>query len=260
MLSSNDHKDNLSLDPPCREKPPWGHSRANIIKWISWYWAYPLLSIGKKRELVVDDIDDIDERDTTQVLLIKFLQEWNIQLKENPNNPNLLLTIFKTIGFGHYSWILFILFFYYLSKLISVTCLQEILKYIEKPHSEKGVSFDQACGFAVGIFLCASWMAFAHHYSFHLATRVGVLIRQVLTAAILYKTFKIAPGGVPSSQVMNLMSTDAQRFQLFLKRITFPSVAAPFIFPALLFLCFRIGSFHPLWGLLLICIMLSFYL
>ena len=257
MLSPNELNAVSTLDPPCRQKPPWGRSRANVLKWISFHWVNPVLSIGKKRELVMDDVDDIDKSDTTQHLVIKFLQAWNDQLKQNPNNPSLVWAIIHTIGFKVFGPLCIAITLLFIGTLASVTCLQEILKYIENPndYNDHGVSFEHSCGFAVGIFVCALFVALLNHHSFYSTARLGILIRQVLTGVILYKTLKIGSGSVLSSQIMNLMSSDAPRFEMFLRLILFAIISALVIFPALIFLCYRIGSFHPFWGLLLIVVM-----
>ena len=78
-----------NLSPSCRNKPPFGRSEANIFAWLTWHWIYDIIRIGYKRELIIDDIDNIDNDDKSEILLNKFLKGWNYQLKKNPNNPTL---------------------------------------------------------------------------------------------------------------------------------------------------------------------------
>ena len=66
---------------------------------------------------------------------------------------------------------------------------------------------------------------------------------------------KISPNSVASAQVMNLMGTDSERFQNFVKLIAYPIVATIYIIPALLLLCNRIGNYFPCLGFVLYIVM-----
>ena len=140
-----------TLNPPVRGKPAWGGTHSSFIRRISFWWTYPLLKLGKQRELVEDDIDEIDERDSCKYLVERFFEGWNHQLEVNPENPNLYMAILHMLGAKRFILVSLSISFYFLFNFINVILLQLILEYIEGDN--KGPSFAQACWYCLGMFI-----------------------------------------------------------------------------------------------------------
>ena len=75
-MNSNS-RNKLVLNPPCRNKPANSRANANIISWFCWHFVSDLINVGKQRDLLTDDIDDLTEHDTSQFLLSSFQKAWN---------------------------------------------------------------------------------------------------------------------------------------------------------------------------------------
>lgn len=247
-----------ALSPPCRKKPAWGRSHASWWSYLTFSWCTDLLKTGKQRQLVEDDVDDLDLKDTSQHLLIAFLTHWNDEISKNPNNDYLLLKVlFKTIGIRTFSLHSLTLFAYLSFQIINVVCLQQILSFIEKSEQSNvnRSDYTEALYYCMGITLSLFCLAFQHHWYFWTTTKMGLLMKQVLAAAILYKTMEISPNSVASAKVMNLMGTDSERFQLLFKLIAYPLTATIYMIPALLLLSHNIGNYFPCLGFVLYIVM-----
>ena len=154
------------LSPPCRNKPPFGRLHTNCIKWVTWYWTYDLLKVGSKRELVVDDVDDIDPHDSTQLLLEKLTYGWNEQLKQNPTNPSLWWTIMHVIGYKRFWWLVFVQCFYYCIIVINIILLFQILEFLNGDNSGQHTlkQFYYAIGYCVAMLCCNVTNTCIHHW------------------------------------------------------------------------------------------------
>ena len=139
--------------------------------------------------------------------------------------------------------------------IASVMCLQQVLNFIA--NQNENVTYGQAMAYCGGISICVFFLSLHHHWVYYNTSRIGINVRQAMTAAILYKALRISPNSVPSAQVINLMSTDCQRFQELLKMSAMPIVSVPFSIIGTFFLCYRINSWYPLLGLASIFALLS---
>ena len=196
-----------------------GGSHSNFFKVISHWWTFDLLKVGRKRPLVIDDIDDIDKYDSSEYLLNKFLTNWSNEISDNENNPNLFWAIANTINIKFYVFLTFIVFLRFISLIVNLIFLQEILAFIEDcgdlNRNKNKISesdYYRTIGYCIGVFICGIFGPICLHYEAYHTTRLGINMRQVMTAVVLYKVLKISPNSVASAQVINLMSTDAQRY------------------------------------------------
>ena len=234
------------LSPPSRNKPAWGRRNANCCRFVSYWWTFDLLKTGKQRDLTENDIDEIDVPDSSRYVLNKFFEGWNKQLKENPDSPNLYWTVMYSLGLKRYLYVSASFVLWPTFNIILVTFLQEILRFVEGSHD---ITFSQAVSYCLLNGLTAFFLAWYHHWFFYETTRVGVLARQVMSAAILDKSLRISPNSLPSAQVVNLMSTDTQRFQIFLKSLPV-LILCPYLILAIIWLCYRVNSWFPIFGLM----------
>ena len=256
MLTDNNAAEWKNLDPPCRQKPPWGASNTSLWNYFSFGWTYNLLKVGKKRDLVIDDVDEIDELDSCKYLINKFFEGWNYQLKNNPNNPNLYFAILYMLGKKRFILTCSSVSIYFLLNLAIIIAFQQVLKFIEK--SDNSVTFEQSILYSFLIFMF-SVIYIAHgHWLFYNSTKMGINTRQAMAAVILYKSLMISPNSVPSAQVMNLMSTDAQRFQLTIRRSPLP-LLLPLLLPGIAVLCYFVDSWYPILGLILYFLLYVIY-
>ena len=261
------------------------------MKVISHWWAFDLLKVGKKRPLVIDDIDNVDKYDSSEYLLNKFLTNWSNEISNNPNNPNLFWAIANTIGIKYYLFLTFLLCLRFIFLIINLIFLQEILTFIENCGDSNNISTSEsdyrntiAC--CIGVCVCQILGPTVLHYTLYNTTRLGIDIRQVMTAIVLYKVLKISSNSIASAQVINLMSTDAQRyvilsglllcnlcrflyckwslicnrFQSIIKELPFPFASFPVAVAGIIILCNRVDSWYPILGLILyfsMCVLLS---
>lgn len=237
------------LDPPLRCKPAWGGTHASFVKWISFWWTYDLLKIGKKRELVEDDIDEIDERDSCKYLVERFFEGWNRQLERNPKNPNLYWTILYMLGFKRFIFTSASVSLYFFFNFINVILLQLILEYIEDD-GKGNVSFSQACWYCLGMFISVVLFNAHQHWMFYTITKMGINARQAMSCVILHKSLEISPNTLASAQVINLMSSDSQRFERTIRRSILIWMV-PLLIPGIIYLCYSVGSAYPMLGLVL---------
>ena len=93
-----------------------------------------------------------------------------------------------------------------------------------------------------------------NRYSFT-TFRLGVNIKQGFAALIFYKSLRISPNSVASAQVINLISTDTQRFEIMVKEFVHSILAVPFSIGATFLLCYLMNSWYPMLGFSLYFIM-----
>ena len=245
------------LDPPCRNKPKWGHKDASLLVKLTYFWVFDLLKVSKKRQLVEDDIDEIDEPDSSKVLLEKFLQEWDKQLATNKENPSLSMTLIHTIGLSRFIFVISSFSFWIIGNLGNLTFLNQILIYFDD-ESKSDELYERTLYYCGAISIITIIVTLQMHWMWYTTTNMGVNIRQVLAAAILYKSLKISPNSVASSQVINLMSTDAQRFQFLFRRSPLLAVM-PLLIPSVIYICYVVDAWYPVFGLALYFFMSVFF-
>lgn len=254
------------LEPPCRNSPPWGRSKASLVNWITFYWAYDFIKVGCKRALVMDDADSLEQRDTTKYLLQRFLKAWDEQLRRNPNNPSLYKALFQTVGEKYYAFLCLTFVVAGFCLTTNVILLQEILKFIASKGSSnmtdgnsnvsKIASYSQTIGYCFCLLIVQILFTSLSQFIFYNSTRIGINLRQLMIAIILNKTMKISPSSIASSQVTNLISTDSQRFFRLAKLLLVPAGAYPLVVVSIIIVCFRVNLWHPILG---ICLYLAMY-
>ena len=87
-------------------------------------------------------------------------------------------------------------------------------------------------------------------------TRIGLLVRSALSAAIYDKSLKISGSSIESDHIVNLMSNDCQRFEEMCKYSTLTCAGLTMFSVGIALLCVLMNSWFPVLGVVFIMILL----
>lgn len=184
---------------------------ANIFSRLTFSWMTPLMKLGYKQPLMMDDLWNLKPEDQAAVISERFEQNWDLEMKKK--NPSLLRALWATLG-GPF---LFAGFFKAMQDLLQFTqplLLRELMVWVNSYSTNEPQPPYRGTLIAVGMFLTAiSQTMFLHQY-FQLCFSTGMRIRAALVTTIYKKTMVLSNSSRQAStvgEIVNHMSVDAQR-------------------------------------------------
>ncbi len=201
----------------------WAHSSIfRCLHVLFWWWLNPILSLGYKRELTDEDLDDLSTNDKCSVLLNKlsYYSDNNIWLT-NTTTWNIILRAF----WKQCLFVIFLLIPYNASRVAQPLLLRQIVLYIIDHQSQQLdpplTTFQAYIGYlyALGLFACSATQAFLHQQAYFRTTRIGMRVRNALSATIYKRLLSLNTASLQQSttaaQTINLVANDASKFEEF---------------------------------------------
>ena len=200
----------------------WAH--ASIFRFLHvlfWWWVNPILSLGYKRELTDEDLDDLSVNDRCAGLLNKlsYYNDNDIWLTNTTTYLIILRAFWKQCVF-----VIFLLIPYNASRVAQPLLLRQIVLYIiseaAKPEPP-ATSFQAYIGYlyALGLFACSAIQALLHQQAYFRTTRLGMRVRNALSATIYKRLLSVSTASlhekITAAQTINLVANDVSKFQEF---------------------------------------------
>jgi len=185
---------------------------------IFWWWLNPILSLGSKRQLTDADLDDLSVNDKCSVLLnrLDYYVENNVWL--TTGTWKIMLRAF----WKECVLVVCLLLPYLVARIVQPLLLRQIVLYIiehNSTHTDPPLtSFQAYVGYvyAVTLFLCSITQIFIHTQAQFHATRLGMRIRNALSAVIYKHLLLLNTASLQqttAAQTINLVANDVSRFE-----------------------------------------------
>eukprot|EP01018_Ginkgo_biloba_P037841 Gb_11262 [translate_table: standard] len=192
------------------EKLTTKYANANPFSLLTFSWLNPLLNVGSKNPLALDQVPYLTGNDTAQQSVLTFKTNWNVLKAESPpQNPSLAKTIFFSIW---KEWSLNALFAlaYTISSYAGPPLINLFVEYLGGNRHFHYEGYMLASAF-IGIKLIES---FARPLWFFGSHRLSLHIRAALTAAIYEKGLRLSNQvrqSHCSGEIINYASIDVHR-------------------------------------------------
>lgn len=217
MVFLSQHK-NMDRQP---SRFDWAHSSIlRSFHVLFWWWLNPILSLGYKRDLNDEDLDDLPVNDKCFGLLnqLSYYSDNNIWLT-NTTTWRIIMRAFWKQAF----FVIFLLIPYNASRVAQPLLLRQIVLYIidQRTHSETSTKFYEVYEgyiYALGLFACSAIQALLHQQAYFRTTRMGMRVRNALAATLYKRLLSLSTSSLQqttSAQVINLVANDASKFEEF---------------------------------------------
>ncbi|KAG2178766.1 hypothetical protein INT43_001612 [Umbelopsis isabellina] len=184
---------------------------ANIFSRLTFSWLTPLMKLGYKQPLLMDDLWNLKPEDQAAVIAERFEQNWEKEMKKK--NPSLLRVLVATLG-GPFIFAGVLKAVQDVLQFTQPLLLRELMGWVNSYSSGEPMPAYRGTFIAIGMFFTAiSQTMFLHQY-FQLCFATGMRIRAALVTAIYKKTMVLSNASRQAStvgEIVNHMSVDAQR-------------------------------------------------
>ncbi|KAI9315926.1 multi drug resistance-associated protein MRP [Dichotomocladium elegans] len=185
----------------------------NIFRRLTFSWMTPLMRLGYKKPLVMDDLWNLKTSDQSAVIGDVFEKHWNQELKKK--KPSLLRALVKTVG-GPF---LFAALFKMIQDILQFTqpmLLKQLITWVGSYGSASSEPQPEYRGIliACSMLLTAVCQTLFLHQYFHVCFNTGIHIRAALVTSIYRKTLVLNNSSRQQAtvgEIVNHMSVDAQR-------------------------------------------------
>lgn len=212
-------------------------------KYISFYWITPLLKIGFKRNLEIDDLFGNPKEDNSHALGSDLQLEWQKEISKaarNNSKPSLLRVFFKQHSLWFFlSW-LWIIFSHCIVSPLQAIVLGQIIEdstefyklriQTQPPPTQQQIDALYYKIFLEGVVLViATAIVFLTiHPYFFCVQHLGMKLRIASCSLVYQKSLRLsraALGKTTVGQIVNLLSNDVNRFDFGLVFIPYLIVA-----------------------------------
>ncbi|KAF9205221.1 hypothetical protein BGZ49_004325 [Haplosporangium sp. Z 27] len=212
------------------------HDKANIFSRWTFYFMQPIISLGYRRPLKMEDIQNVmpEYSKTLQGPYQALSLQWEIHVKEIESEnqlqkrlgsqgkgvdkePSLMMVILKTFWKEILGSVVLQLIRSGLQFVLPVL-LQQVLIYIESPSSEEdGQSYSRDHGIALALCMLSVsvTLSVVMGQMYARLVETSIKIRSSLVSMIYRKSLVLSPGARKSAttgEITNHMSTDAERW------------------------------------------------
>ena len=226
----------------------------NYLSILFLHLLTPLLALGRRRPLTLDDLWQAVPADRTEVVHARLEEEWETEVRQaklqrrssaaSTARPSLFRALRRGFGWRMYLMLGLEVGYYCVYGTIPFT-MRALVTYIYAP-SEECSYFSVSCSWvysaALGLAVLCSSIAINH--KFYHAYRVGSQMRSALMATVYAKALRLSSASRANStsgETVNLMSNDCGRVfdaVLFFNTL----IVAPFVIAiALGLLIFEVG-------------------
>ncbi|KAJ3209348.1 hypothetical protein HDU67_006264 [Dinochytrium kinnereticum] len=186
--------------------------QANIFSRLSFHWMDPLMKLGAKKDLEMEDLWCLSPLNTSSYNSNLFFKYWDEEVAKK--NPKLLWACIRAFGPLFFSAAI-LKAAQDICSFIQPTFLKLIMKFVGSwKDGKEGQPVSR--GYAIAFLMLGTAFTqtlFLHQY-FHICIVVGMRFRAAVSAAVYRKALRLSSSSRQSStvgEIVNLMSVDAGR-------------------------------------------------
>ncbi|XP_042490493.1 ABC transporter C family member 3-like [Macadamia integrifolia] len=194
------------------------YSKANIHSIFTFSWMGPLLALGYKKTLDIEDVPQLDNCDSAKVVFACFRNKLEFDINDNGNGGQVTtLKLAKSLILSRWKEILW-------TGLLSIICIlasyvgpyliRDFIQYLISPHKLKYEGYARVFIF----FLSKLIKCLSERHLFFRLRKMAIRVRASLFPLIYKKGLKISSQSKQdhtSGENVNLMSVDVERAGLF---------------------------------------------
>ncbi|CEP10034.1 hypothetical protein [Parasitella parasitica] len=183
----------------------------NIFGRLTFSWMTPLMQLGYKTPLIMEDLWDLKHEDEAQVVGQRFQIYWEKEMAKE--KPSLLRALVFTLG-GPFLFAAVLKAIQDVLQFTQPLLLQELMGWVSSYMTDNPKPGYHGVFIAVGMFLTAFAQTMFLHQYFQLCFTTGMKMRAALVTAIYQKTLVLSNASRQQStvgEIVNRMSVDAQR-------------------------------------------------
>eukprot|EP00051_Salpingoeca_urceolata_P006609 m.87350 g.87350 ORF g.87350 m.87350 type:complete len:1483 (+) comp14906_c0_seq3:85-4533(+) len=183
--------------------------RATLLSVITFWWMNSTMVKGYRRPLQGDDLFELNRQDQADLISEKFHRNWRREL-ESPGKPSMLRAMRRSFGGPFFMAAVFKASQDTLA-FVAPQLLKHLMKFVQDPDAPVWHGYF----LAAGMLLAALFQSIFLHQYFHRAFATGMRLRSSLTSAVYNKSLRLSMASrqeATTGEIVNLMSTDAQRF------------------------------------------------
>ena len=184
----------------------------NIFGKITFYWMDSLMKLGYKKVLVMEDLWNLRDKDTSEVNSEKFDEAWSVELASK--RPSLLRATIKAYGLMFLSAAVYKLIQDILG-FIQPQLLKMMMEFAKNFTLYKGESrLEKGFLIAFSMLIAAILQTVFLHQYFHVCMMTGMRLKSAIITAIYRKALRLSNTsrqGSTVGEIVNLMSVDASR-------------------------------------------------
>ncbi|KAH7546891.1 hypothetical protein FEM48_Zijuj01G0248900 [Ziziphus jujuba var. spinosa] len=199
---SNKNKGDTTVTP---------YSNAGIFSILTFSWCGPLIAVGKRKTLDLEDVPQLDPGDSVVGALPAFRSRLESECGTIKRATTLMLV--KALFFSEWKEILFTAFLallYSVSSYVGPYLIDTFVQYLNGQRGFKNEGY-----VLVSVFLIAKIIeCLSQRHWFFRVQQVGIRIRAVLVAMIYNKGLTMScqsKQGHTSGEIINFMTVDAER-------------------------------------------------
>ncbi|CAF0904325.1 unnamed protein product, partial [Didymodactylos carnosus] len=187
---------------------------------ILFWWISPILKLGYKRQLEEGNLFELSPDDESQLLLNRIETEWNEKNVQRRKDKKRRIRIWSVILSTFWKEFLLsglILIPFLLVRIAQPLLLKEIILIISSSNSNQLLSpVRDGYLYAVGLSLAILCQIFLHQQYFFRTTRLGMQLRNALSALIYKRMLKLKQNSLQKTttgEIVNLISNDIGKFE-----------------------------------------------
>ncbi|OAD00212.1 hypothetical protein MUCCIDRAFT_166009 [Mucor lusitanicus CBS 277.49] len=185
--------------------------KANIFGRLTFSWMTPLMQLGYKTPLVMEDLWNLKHEDEAQVVAKRFQKHWKREMDKE--KPSLFRALVFTLG-GPFLFAAVLKAIQDVLQFTQPLLLRELMGWVGSYLTDTPEPGYRGAFIAVGMFLTAFAQTMFLHQYFQLCFTTGMKMRAALVTAIYQKTLVLSNASRQQStvgEIVNRMSVDAQR-------------------------------------------------
>ncbi|KAG2214416.1 hypothetical protein INT47_000972 [Mucor saturninus] len=185
--------------------------RTNIFGRLTFSWMTPLMQLGYKTPLIMDDLWNLKHEDEAEVVGERFQKCWDIEMKKE--RPSLFLALVKSIG-GPFLFAAVLKAIQDILQFTQPLLLRELMGWVTSYLTNEPEPGYRGVFISVAMFITAILQTMFLHQYFQLCFTTGMKMRAALVTAIYKKTLLLSNASRQQStvgEIVNRMSVDAQR-------------------------------------------------
>jgi ATP-binding cassette subfamily C (CFTR/MRP) protein 4 len=201
------------MDPESKvqqQKNP--REKASFFSIVFFWWMNPLLTLGYRQDLQLEDLYEPRKEDESEVLGDSLEAEWRKEqegTKEKP--PSLTRALIRCFGRRYALLGIFTAFEECILRIYQPLFMGWMIDYFSP---ESRTTKLEAYLYAAGVVLCAAIYTFTHHPYFFGVMHLGMKLRVAACSLLYRKALKLsnsALGQTTVGQMVNLLSNDVNR-------------------------------------------------
>ncbi|GAB9476036.1 Abc transporter c family member 2, partial [Globisporangium polare] len=199
--------------PLCERENPI--TKASLLSFLSTQWMQPLVSLGARKILEIEDLWPVAPEDSCDVLYAKFMDEYEplrsqSQTKKTFAVSPVVVALVKT--FKRDLTIVFANYIYMLALALQSYVAQAILNFL----NDRENVFHVESGYVLVLMMTATSLLAVTclNCGFFISQRLGVNLRTVIMDVIYQKSLRLSSGArqaYTTGEIVTLMSVDAER-------------------------------------------------